>query len=377
MPAAKSFAKSAKRSLTLVVPDLFDRPSGIGRISQTLALACTEWVRAHGAQLAVIALHDTGAQRDLRVCPEDVAYRGHAGDRRRFALDVVRAAVAAPRALVIFGHANFAPLGLATALRRGRYAVVAHGVEAWAKLSPLRELALRQAAEIWPVSRYTAEVVARVHRIPNARIVPVRNCLDPLQPLRSIGPPPPGAPRFLVVSRLTYGDRDKGVDRAIEAFALARARLPEGTTLEIVGDGDDRARLEALARAGTGEGRVVFHGAVADAALDALFVACRAFVLPSRLEGFGLVFAEAMARGRAVIAAAAGATPEVVEDGVTGLLVAFDDRRALADAIVALAEDPSHATQLGVAGRARLDAHFLYPRYAREVAARLDTLLGT
>lgn len=365
------------KTVALVVPDLFDRPSGIGRISQTLALACTEWARAHRAHLTVIALHDTGAHRDVRICAPDVAYRGHAGDRRRFALDVMRTAVSSPRALLVFGHANFAPLGLATALRRGHYAVVAHGVEAWAKLSPLRELALRQAAEIWPVSRYTAEVVARVHQIPDARIVPVRNCLDPLQPLRPIGPPPPGAPRFLVVSRLTYGDRDKGVDRAIQAFALARARLPEHATLEIVGDGDDRARLEALARTGTDHPGVVFHGAVSDAALDALFVACRAFVLPSRLEGFGLVFAEAMARGRAVIAAAAGATPEVVEDGVTGLLVGFEDRAALADAIVALAKDHPHATALGAAGRARLDANFLYPRYARDVAERLDTLLGT
>ena len=62
---------------------------------------------------------------------------------------------------------------------------------------------------------------------------------------------------------------------------------------------------------------------------------------------------------------------------MTGLLVGFEDRGALAEAIVALAQDLRRATDLGARGRARLDANFLYPRYAREVAARLDTLLGT
>jgi phosphatidylinositol alpha-1,6-mannosyltransferase len=361
--------------LVLVVPDLFDRPNGIARISQALSLACAEWVERRGGRMSVRVLHDSGRRRDPRICPFHVELQGYSGNRARFALGAL--ACASPSTLYIFGHVNFAPLGLAASVCGARHVVVAHGIEVWEPLSALRTLALRRAMQVWPVSLHTAATVTALHGLDADRVVPIRNCLDPLQPLASVTPCPEGPPRFLVVSRLSASDRYKGVDRAISAFARAGAALEHGARIEIVGDGDDRPRLEALARSEGVAEAVVFHGGVSDTQLDTLLIDCRAMVLPSLREGFGLVFVEAMARGRAVIATAAAATPEVVEDGVTGLLAGPQDEAGLVAALVTLGRDRERAARLGAAGRARLEAAFLFPRYARDVAAQLDACLET
>ncbi len=357
--------------LVLVVPDLFDRANGIARISQALALACAKWVERRGGRLSVRVLHDRGRLRDPRICPFHVQLRGYSSHRARFAIETL--ACAGPSTLFIFGHVNFAPLGLAASVFGARHVVVAHGIEVWEPLSALRTLALRRATQVWPISHHTAATVTDLHGLESGRVMPIRNCLDPLQPLVPVTPCPDGPPRFLVVSRLSAADRYKGIDKAIGAFVRARRELELGARLEIVGDGDDRGRLEELARTEGLTDAVIFHGGVSDAQLDALFVSCRALVLPSLREGFGLVFAEAMARGRAVVALAAAATPEVVEDGVTGVLADPDDAEALVRALVTLGRDRARASALGVAGRRRLEGAFLFPRYAQDVAAQLDS----
>ena len=119
---------------------------------------------------------------------------------------------------------------------------------------------------------------------------------------------PPGQRFILSVSRLSQSEKYKGLDTAI----LAIARASESATdirLKIVGSGDDRSRLEALARSVRVSDRVEFLGSVPDDALASLYQECAFFTLPSKKEGFGLVFLEAMARSRAVVASDAGRHP--------------------------------------------------------------------
>jgi glycosyltransferase involved in cell wall biosynthesis len=91
------------------------------------------------------------------------------------------------------------------------------------------------------------------------------------------------------------------------------------------------------------------------------------FVLPSRRESFGLVLAEAMACGLAVVATTAGAIPEVVEDGTTGLLVRPDEAQALAEAVISLLEDPEARRAMGIEGRRRVEKDFTW----EEVVTRI------
>jgi glycosyltransferase involved in cell wall biosynthesis len=105
----------------------------------------------------------------------------------------------------------------------------------------------------------------------------------------------------------------------------------------------DRARLRVL-------------GPISDAERRDLYAAGDVFAMPSRTDSFGIVYLEAWACGTPVIGARAGAVPEVIRDGVDGLLVPFGDVAALAAAIARLLDDPAGARALGAAGRATLPA---------------------
>jgi glycosyltransferase involved in cell wall biosynthesis len=144
--------------------------------------------------------------------------------------------------------------------------------------------------------------------------------------------PPDGPPwRLVAVGRASP---EKGFDVLVDAVHLARRGGVE-VTLDIVGDGPDRAALEARsARLGLG-GAVRFLGSLPRAALYERMASAHAVVVPSRREGLGLVAVEALALGRPVIASRVGGLTEVLTTG-TGMLVAPDDPAALAHALQSL-----------------------------------------
>ncbi len=154
----------------------------------------------------------------------------------------------------------------------------------------------------------------------------------------------------------------KGHRTLLEAFSKVLSNVPEARLVLVGGDGSDPERIpirrdiEALAAAPEFRGRVLLAGPRRD--IRALLDASDLFVLPSREEGMGLSIAEAMSRGLAVVATRVGGIPEVVEDGVTGILVPPNDPEALAKAISGLLKDPEARTRMGEAGRARARALF-------------------
>lgn len=123
--------------------------------------------------------------------------------------------------------------------------------------------------------------------------------------------------------------------------------------------GDGHTWRERWERAGSAfNGRVKFLGEVGEADLHELYSNCAIFVAPSQYESFGLIYVEAMAHGKPVIACRTGGVPEVVVDGETGFLVPVDDPPSLAEAILRLATDEGLCRQLGSAGRARYEREF-------------------
>ncbi len=109
--------------------------------------------------------------------------------------------------------------------------------------------------------------------------------------------------------------------------------------------------------------------------LFACYAACTIFALPSSGEGFGLVFLEAMAHGKPVIGGAHGGTPDVVEDGVTGLLVPHGDIERLAGALESLLADPARAAEMGAKGRDRVERLFSFEQFQGRLTQVLDDVL--
>ena len=157
----------------------------------------------------------------------------------------------------------------------------------------------------------------------------------------------------------------KGIRFLIEAAARLKPRFPD-LKLVLAGDGFERPELARLAEERGIARDVTFLGWVPNTALPPYYRAAAVSVIPSLEEGFGIPAAEAMGCEVPVVASDAGGLPEVVEHGVTGLVVPRGDSAALAEAIGSLLEDPARRRSMGAAGRARALQLFDWDRTAEQ-----------
>ena len=186
-----------------------------------------------------------------------------------------------------------------------------------------------------------------------------------------------GGLRFLFVGRL---EARKGIDVLLEAAPAVLRQLAHAR-LDIVGDDTIRDarggtyREAFLARADIADvsARIVFHGRVSETDLASHYRACDVVVAPSRYESFGLVFAEAMMFAKPVIAGSGGGGGEVVETGVSGLLVLPGDPAALEQAMLDLGLNEARRLEMGAAGRERYEARFTADAAAQTLLSQIRT----
>jgi glycosyltransferase involved in cell wall biosynthesis len=161
-------------------------------------------------------------------------------------------------------------------------------------------------------------------------------------------------------------------NKGFHVLAEALGRLPAGPRWRwvLIGEGPNRAPIEAaIEDAGIGD-RVRLAGRVGEGELAGWYAAADVFVHPTLYEGSSLVTLEAMAAGKAVVATRAGGLPDKVIPGETGWLVEPGSAPALAEAIAASLADDDRRTRFGAAGRALVERAFAWPA----VAAQLETL---
>jgi phosphatidylinositol alpha-1,6-mannosyltransferase len=181
---------------------------------------------------------------------------------------------------------------------------------------------------------------------------------------------PRGETMLLSVGRL---QTRKGHDLMIQAVRHLTHQQHRSLRYVVVGDGQERSRLEALVdQCGVRED-VTFTGEVPGELLPQYFAACDIFVLPNRVEqsdveGFGIVFLEAAASGKPAVGGNSGGVPEAVADGVTGLLVSGTDVEELAATIARLMDSAPLRRSLGEAGRARVVREFGWECAAAKVS---------
>jgi glycosyltransferase involved in cell wall biosynthesis len=253
-----------------------------------------------------------------------------------------------------------------------------YGIEVWSRVPRHKHIALQASDRIWTISNYTADQlisIQNVHRR-SIQVVPVPIDPDFYADITTLpaAPTPFVHTRLLSISRLNATETDKGIDQVILALPNVRRRIPDVNYI-VIGDGADRQRLERLATTVGVQDIVQFVGRVPDQQLYAYLSGTDLFVLPSRKEGFGIVFIEAMACGKAVIAGAHGGSPEVIVNGETGILVRHGDQVALASAITSLLQDDQKRQAMGDAGRRRIASVYSYNHFRLRVQETLDLLL--
>ncbi|HKE21174.1 MAG TPA: glycosyltransferase family 4 protein [Bryobacteraceae bacterium] len=219
-------------------------------------------------------------------------------------------------------------------------------------------LHVRRAARVLVTSRYCAAQAAKLYGLEHEpRIVPELIDLPEWRRLLGEQPRRPNE-RFTVLSVGRFYRR-KRLDVLLRAAAMLRQRVPE-LSVRIVGNGPCAGSLHGLAAKLQLEGTVTWLGDVSRRQLAAEYNGASAFCLASVQEGFGIVLLEAMASGKSIVAARAGATPEVAPHAE---LVDPDDAAALAAGIERLYRDPGLRAAQEKAGRERVD-QFDAPRIA-------------
>lgn len=240
----------------------------------------------------------------------------------------------------------------------------------------LERLAVQRADVVVATSQYSRSRIIEAYGIPAEKIVIVPELIDLRSWEDGVGHAD-GAladpPAILTVAHM-YPRKNLGV--LLAAYVrLREAGIPfQGW---VVGDGPCRRAWERLRDSLDLGERVTFLGTISRRDLMERYKRAAIFCLPSRQEGFGIVFLEAMACSKPVVAARAAAVPETVVDGETGFLVEPDDPEGLARALAILLSDPDCRRAVGEGGRLRVDqyrADRVAESFLLRVQAALDGL---
>ena len=185
---------------------------------------------------------------------------------------------------------------------------------------------------------------------------------------------PAGRP---VVGQLSTLDPNKGTNDLIHAIARINASRPTDEPVHLLLAGRSSPDFEGFAAALPVSYRpwLTLLGPIPDEDRPRFYDAIDVFAMPSRTDSFGIVFLEAWANGKPVVAAAAGGVVEVVEHDRTGRLVPFGDVEALANAVGGLVDDPAEALRLGRAGRALVESGYTWDDRFAQLDARTHALI--
>jgi len=324
-------------------------------------------------------LNDGPELKRLTVAGREIVFTGSERAKGRFLTTAIRAARRRSAKtknngkLVVAGHPNLAPVVAAMRLAAPRLKAIicTHGVEVWEPLSRIRRMALRGAHLVLAPSKYTADHVAAIQRVAVEKVRVLPWALDPqfeaVAPHAAKSRAPASFPEgrvVLTVGRWRADERYKGMDTLITALPRLLPRWPE-LQLAMVGEGDDREWLENLAEENGVDRHVHFLSGLSYEELASCYAHCEIFALPSKGEGFGLVYLEAMACVKPVIGGAHGGAPEVIDDGKTGYLVPHGDAVQLAAAIETLLANPTLELEMGRRGKERVDREFRFHVFAK------------
>jgi phosphatidyl-myo-inositol dimannoside synthase len=357
----------SRRDLVFVSAGLDLDGGGRALAGRLLARTCAAFAREWGIGFEVLALGRNGS-------PVPASYFG--SRQRALALEVWRRQWRSRRSAYVYDLLGPARIqSWLPAAVRAPYLVPLYGIEVWRPLGWDRRRALAKATVLFSISEHTLDrarpFCPGLHGVP---VLPLtleerapEGALDEALLARL------GHGFLLLVGRMASGERYKGHDQLLEALPRLLAAHPD-TRLVVAGEGNDRPRLEAKAAALGLREAAVFPGFVSEATLSELYRRCAAFVMPSRGEGFGLVYLEAMRAGKPCVAARGSAAEEVMEDGVTGLLVE-PEPEALASALGSLLGQPELARRMGEAGQRRWRERFGAERFEERLRPLIEKMV--
>ncbi len=301
-------------------------------------------------------------------------FRGYGINKFLFIKDMVQAGSGVDT--VVLSHINLLLIGwiIKKVSPSTRLILLAHGIEIWYPLTRRKRNMLYSCNVVLAVSHYTQNKIAEMHQVSTAKSAVLNNCLDPYLPLPSLQKKNEillqkygfGINDFVLMTltRLSSKERYKGYDKVIGAMAKLKASHPNIKYL-LAGsyDKEEKVFVETMIAEADLQRSVVMTGYLQDEELEDNFAISDAYVMPSRKEGFGIVFIEAMYYGLPVIAGNIDGSSDALLNGQLGQLVNPGSIDEIAAAIENIITDQKAFSP----NRELLMKHFSYEAYKQKL----------
>lgn len=361
LPPKQDKDRTPRPKILFAATSLEAGTGGIQRVARLMARVLLDDF-ADCASVNLLTLHDKAAAAGI-----SAPILFHGGSSWRMAYDAIRNR----GSHLITDASNLGQLQWLPGLRRKPHLTVLHGIEVWENAKKRWVRSAKSATVQMFVSDYSRRRAESIHgSFPNSRVCWLATETDDLPPKQTH---PRDGNDVIIVGRM-FADRYKGHHELIAAWPSVVSTIPSAT-LRIIGRGPGENELKALAAQSSASKNIVFEGFVSEQRLDELYAHAALYAMPSRGEGFGLVYIEAMRHGLPVIASCHDAAQEVVIDGVTGYTVNLDAPGQLADRVIRLLHNRELAAQFGEAGQKRWMEHFRYSCFRRRYGEILRSFL--
>jgi phosphatidylinositol alpha-1,6-mannosyltransferase len=353
---------------------VFSATGGIEKVCRILGKALYEDSIKNEGVVQICSMYDE--QQDAFNNPYFPAenFRGFGINKMRFIKEMVQAG--SKSHVVILSHINLLLVGwfIKKIAPRTKLILLAHGIEIWYPLNPRKRKMLRHCDKILAVSSYTSNKIMEVHGLPKDQCAVLNNCLDPFLPLPSLHKKKETLLKkygftetdtiLMTLTRLSSKERYKGYDKVIEAIANLKKTYPHIKYL-IAGSYDNREKVfvDTLINKLGVQNVIVMPGYIPDEELEDHFAMSDIYVMPSRKEGFGIVFIEAMYYGLPVIAGNIDGSADALLHGELGQLVNPDNVEEITKAIANILENKTSF----IPDRKLLMQHFSYDVYKEKL----------
>jgi phosphatidyl-myo-inositol dimannoside synthase len=336
---------------------------GAARVGRLLARLAADI----GLDADLLALSDREPIGDFNLSSRTVA-----GNRADFAFRCWTSGIT--RSHFIYNHVGMARAHCLLPVLRRPYAVWMLGIDVWSpRMRGDYGRRVEEASLLLSISDFTRRRAAEL--LPSAQRAKVCWLATEENDLPEASGDLAGPPTVLILARVDASEMYKGHIELIDCWPSVMAAIPDARLL-IAGGGDGLGILRARVGASAAASNIEFTGFLPQSQIDALWSRAHVFAMPSRQEGFGLVYIEAMRRGLPVIASMQDAGQEINLHGVTGYNVDLEREGDLARRTIELLSDKARARQFGENGREHWRANFCFSAFRRRMEPILTEFLG-
>jgi len=375
----------SKQKILFLTLHMFSLTGGIEKVSKILAKVLDDGIKNKELDVAsvkVLSLCDLHTAIDTNYCSKK-NFRGYGYNKVRFGLMAILNGLKSDT--IILSHVNLLPIAYFVKLfsSKTKFIMLAHGIEVWRNIRPWKRYFLQKHIEIWAVSEYTSQVLKEKHQINEDQIKILNNCLDPylLLPKNFTRPQylldryqlKENQPIMITISRLSSFELYKGYDMVINAMPQLLKKNPH--LVYILGgkaDLKEQKRLADLIESKQLQQNILLADYIPDKELMDYFLLADLFVMPSKKEGFGIVFIEASSCGCPVIAGNQDGSTDALLRGELGVLINPESPSELINAIEqTLTKGKSEELSLALQEKCLL--HFSYKHYKQRVIGLLNS----